>query len=407
MIRSSLLAALLVLLATTLATASVETSSNDPDHYKNLIQRHLEDGSNTYFEYDLNDFSLRFDRCQYVKMYDDEMAADEDAATPLATRHFVVFRLCPTDECSTCKSVYGKYVMEVDEYLKATVQEQANQVEYICGNCQEECYEDGTGCSGCAQFCYQYDNLETNGYVNAADYLECQQVQMNNNGDGGEENGQNQEAGDDQNNQLYIGPRCSSNGDRIMLGLFEDEYCLTPYTKLSPEDVLGYNISYQLLSHTYNADGNNCLSCKEYVDEDDEANDQADANDQQDADDVNEMCERVYGQAAKCESIYGIDAFVQSNREDRDYENQVMNEVVVCEYIESLLSNSYTETGDINLVADSVVMFKDVTPLQKTTFWLLSASIVCLLIVAFFIQRQIDNAYPQVDLSCRSEAQIT
>lgn len=419
MIRLSLLVAWL--LVPTLATSPFLSSTNDLDSFDShmmMTRRQLEEyvtDDNAYFAYDLNDFSLRFDRCQYVKMYDDEMAGDEDSETPLAVRHFVVFRLCPSDECSTCNSVYGKYVMEVDEYLQATVGETANQIEYVCGNCQEECNDDGNDCSECSDFCYQYQNLEANGYVNAANYLECQQVQVNNgnnnnnNQEGDEQNGDNGEdqQADDDGLQLYIGPRCSSNGDRIMLGLFDDEYCLTPYTNLSPEDVLGYNISYQLLSHTYDADGSNCLSCKEYVDENEEANNQADQNDQQDADDVNEMCERVYERAAKCESIYGIDAFVQSDREDKDYGNQAMNEVVVCEYIESLLADSYTETGDINLVAESLVMFKDVTSLQKTAFCLLSASIVGLVTLAFVIQRQIDRAYPQIDLACRTDAQLT
>ena len=378
-----------------------------------LIQRRLEDGSNGYFEYDLNDFSLRFDHCQYVKMYDDEMAGDEDAETPLATRHFVVFRLCPTDECSTCDSVYGRYVMEVDEYLQATVQEQANAIENICDNCQEECYEDGSGCSGCGAFCYKYQNLEANGYVDAADYIECQQLQMNNNGDENQNEAEGQENDDGNQNQLYIGPRCSSNGDRIMLGLFSDEDCLSPYTDMDVEDALGYQISYQLLAHTYNADGNNCLSCNENIYDgfDDDAvangNNQQNGNDEQDADDVNEMCERVYGEAAKCESIYGIDAFVQVNREERDYENQVENENVVCAYIDSLLADSYTETGEINLVGDSIMTFKDVTPLQKAAFWLLAISIGGMAILAIYIQRQIDKSYPKVDLACQSETQIT
>ncbi|KAG7364599.1 hypothetical protein IV203_037801 [Nitzschia inconspicua] len=413
MIRFPLLAWLLQLMVCVSARESVQSTSNDM-YYNTLIQRHLEDGgnNNAYFEYDLNDFSLRFDHCQYVKMFDEELAGDEDADTPLAVRYFVVFRLCPTDECSTCNSIYGKYVMEVDEYLQATVQEQANQVEYICGNCQEECDEDGRECTGCGIYCSEYQNMEANGYVNAANYLECQQVQMNSNNNDNEDDNEhgndaeNQQRYDDQI-QLFIGPRCSSNGDRIMLGLFEDEYCLIPYTALSAEDVLGYNISYQLLSHTYDADGTNCLSCKENVDRDEEANNQADGNDQQDADDVNEMCEQVYNRAAKCESIYGIDGFVQSDREDKNLGNQAMNEVVVCEYIDSLLANSYTETGDIVLVGDSVVMFKDVTPLQKTTFWLLSASMVCLMVVAFLLQRQIDRTYPQIDLACQSDVHLT
>ena len=353
-------------------------------------------------------------------MYDDEMAGDEDSQTPLAVRHFAIFRLCPSDECSSCNSVYGRYVMEVDEYLQATVQEQANQLDYMCQNCDEQCNDDGTGCSGCGMFCYMRDNPEAYGYVDAANYIECQQIEMNNNNNNGDdavaaENDEGDQQNEDDGNQfqLYIGPRCSSNGDQITLGLFSDEYCLEPYTELSPEDVLGYNISYQLLSHTYDTNGNNCLSCKEYNENgnDDDANngnqdDGNNGNDQQDADDVNEMCERVYGSAAKCESIYGIDGFVQGNREDGDYENQVENEFMVCEYINSLLTDSYTETGDINLVGESFNMYRDVTPLQKTTFYLLSFSIVVLMVIAFFIQRQIDRSYPQVDLSCRSEAQL-
>jgi hypothetical protein len=404
MARSLVMIALLLSLACSRSKASTLFSPTN-DHYNRLIQRRLEDGGSAYFEYDLNNFSLRFDRCQHVKMYNDEMAGDEESDTALGDRHFVVFRLCPTDECSTCDAVYGQYVMEVDEYLQATVREKANQVEQICGNCQEECNEDGSGCTGCGQFCFQHLNLEANGYVSAADYLECQQVPMNNN-DEGDENDQDQGSDNDQL-QLYIGPRCSNNGARIELGLFQDEDCLSPYTKLSPEDVLAYNISYELLSHTCYANGSNCLSCKEYVDENDEDNNQAEANNQQDVDDINEMCERVYGQAAKCETIHGIDAFVQSSREDEVYENQVMNEVVVCEFIKSLLTDTYTETGDIYLASSSKVIFEDVTPLQKTAFSLLSVSIVCLLLVAFFIQRQIERASAQTDLACQSDPRFT
>jgi hypothetical protein len=200
-----------------------------------------------------------------------------------------------------------------------------------------------------------------------------------------------------------------------LLGLFSDEHCSEPYTDLSPDNVLGYNISYHLFSHTYDVNGNTCLSCKEYDnngnydekdDDDDNDGDHRNENDKQDADAVNEMCEQVYGSAAKCESIYGIDGFIQDNRQDGDYENQVENEFMVCEFINALLKDSYTETGDINLVGESVTMFQDVTPLQKTTFYLLSVSIIILLIVAFVIQRQIDKSYPKVDLAWQREVQI-
>jgi hypothetical protein len=114
--------------------------------------------------------------------------------------------------------------------------------------------------------------------------------------------------------------------------------------------MLGYNISYSLLSHTYTAGGGNCLSCKEDIQDENE-------NDQQDLDDVTEMCESVYQKAAKCESIYGIDGFIQMNqKEGGKYGNQVENEFTVCEYIESLLLDSYTESGEINLKGEQLII---------------------------------------------------
>ena len=58
------------------------------------------------------------------------------------------------------------------------------------------------------------------------------------------------------------------------------------------------------------------------------------------------MCEELYSASAKCESKNGITAgFIQTNREERDYENQVENEFMVCNFIESLVLDSYTERG--------------------------------------------------------------
>merc|ERR1712151_691848 len=44
-------------------------------------------------EVDISSYSLKFQRCQFDKAYDDELAENEDAETVLATKHFVVFRL--------------------------------------------------------------------------------------------------------------------------------------------------------------------------------------------------------------------------------------------------------------------------------------------------------------------------
>jgi hypothetical protein len=152
--------------------------------------------------------------------------------------------------------------------------------------------------------------METSGYIDAASYIECQQIQIY----------------DGNQNQLYIGPRCSNNWDWIMLGHFSDAYCLTPYTDLDHENVLG--LPYQPLSHTYNADGNNCLSCEEYVYKGGE-NDPANGHRTEMVKTMqmisNKMCEPVYSGAAKFESICGIDAFVQRNQDEQYYRNQVKN----------------------------------------------------------------------------------
>jgi hypothetical protein len=373
-----------------LVTADSTISENEAT---NLIERHLEDGTNDYFEYDLANFSLRFDRCQHVKMFNDELAEDEDSESPLAIKHFVVFRLCPSDECETCSGVFGRYVAEAEDYLKYTVAEQYTAFEYMCDNCQEKCNEDGSYCSGCGKLCYRYANLEANGYVDASNYIECQQLELDNGDDDDENDG-------DDDFQLYIGPRCSSDGSKILIGLFSDEYCLEPYTEAEPEDYLGYNISYHLLAHTNSNDGAYCLSCQE-------SEEDKNQNDEDDADDVNEMCEELYGEAAKCESKYGLDGFIQDSREDGEYENQVENEFMVCNFIESLIWNSYTETGDINIEGEMDVIIRDMTGLQKGAVSFLMISIVGLLGAAYFLQRKIDTSFPKIDLARQSDATLT
>lgn len=95
------------------------------------------------------------------------------------------------------------------------------------------------------------------------------------------------------------------------------------------------------MRHTYSSEDQVCLSCHEDADDEDEADN--------DADDVNEMCENVYQWAAKCESKTGLEGgFVQVNRDEDDYENQVENEFMACTFIDSLIWDSYTESGEIN-----------------------------------------------------------
>ena len=371
-----MIGALLASFGLLIASSRAETSS--PQSPRRELRR-LED--NAYFEYDLSEFSLRFEQCQFVKMFDDELAEDEDNDSPLALKHFVVFRLCPSDDCSTC-DVYGTYTLDVADYLQYTIENQAQDFESMCENCNEQCNDNGEYCSGCGKTCYLYQNLEANGYIDASQFIECEELDV-----------QNDDGADDQA-ALYIGPRCNS-GNSITIGLFTDENCFEPVEDdVNLEEILGYKLSYHLLRHTYSADDPVCLSCAEgdYVADDDE-----DAND---ADNVNEMCENLYNAAAKCETETGLtNGFVQTNREDEDYENQVENEFMACTFINSLVWNSYTETGEINVKDRQDVIIRQVTRNQMISVGLLCVVFAGLLGLFYHFQKKIDAIGQPVLLS--------
>jgi len=380
------------------AVASTITASSS--------RRRLEDayyyGDDT-FEYNvLSDYSVRFVKCQHVKMFDDDLAEDEDAETVLATKQFVVYNMCPSDtgcgsysdSCSNEK--HGAYVLDLADYLDNTVEFQQAEFEYMCNNCNERCNENGEYCDGCGKICYNLENLENNGYVDASEYMECQELDVENDDD--DDNGND----DDDELQLYIGPKCSSDGESILIGLFTDENCWEPYQEdVDVEDVLGVKLSYHLLSTTVR-DGSNdmsvCLSCKEQGDDD---------NDNNDADDVNEMCENVYAASAKCESIYGLEGgFVNENRQDQDYENQVETEFMVCTFIDSLIWNSYTETGEINIDAVQDEIIRETTVLQIAVLSGLAVAILGMIAYAYVLSDQITKSFPP-NLIAKSNNQLT
>ena len=364
---------------------SSRSSSRSSSSSSSSSERSLEDM--VAFEYnDLSKYSIRFERCQFVKSYDDEIAQDEDYTTPLATKHFVVYRLCPTtDDCATsCSSSsstsdneiigYGTYVTELEDYLESTIEYQTQAFENMCDNCSEKCNENGEYCSGCGKICYTWKNLENLGYVDAADYIECNRL----------------EYGDDDGLELYIGPMCGgSNGEKITIGLFSDGECWTPYNDLDVEEVLGAKLSYHLISHASTENGSVCLSCMEQEDDNDGGNEQ-DA----DYDDVNEMCEDLYEVAAKCESKTGLEGgFIQMNRNDGDYENQVQNEFMVCDFIDSLLWNSYTETGEIDYISQQDVVIGKTTKGQRISLILLSFTLMGLFGYILHLRQRIGSRH--------------
>ena len=301
-------------------------------------------------DFDLSGYSLRFEKCQFVKAYSEELA-EEGADTVLETQRFVVFRLCPSSS-SRCNNNYGEYMIDMDDYLQYTVEYRAEEQEEMCETCEEQCYyaaaddaaqaddaaaeeeeeeeeeEEGddqrrrlsssVDCSTCQSDCEKIENMADNYYVDATDFIGCVQVS---------------EETDDAP-AYYGGPMCASQGSKIKIGVFTDDECkvLTNYDVedyLTDDNGNAMKISHSLLKTTYSND--DLISCTAYGDDD-----------AAEAENV-DVCENLYAGAAKCED-YGYSPI---QNKYYNYYNQVANEDLVCDFISSLKSGTYSQDGEI------------------------------------------------------------
>jgi hypothetical protein len=295
---------------------------------------------------DISRYYMKFEQCQFVKAYDDELAENEESTTVLATKRFVIFRLCPSSDCSSnCNYNYGEYLIDLETYLEATVEYAQEQQENMCQNCEDYCGNNNRrqlqnnyydiDCYSCTEECEKIENMEDNGYIDATEFLECQMIY---------------DPEDDNRNGLYAGPICSSNGQKIKIGVFTDEDCLFVDNTKEVEDYLmndnnngNMMLSHALLKMTYT---DTCISCVQ-VDEDNNNNngdDNNNNNNNQEDPEILEMCEQLYEQAAKCEKTHGFDDGFSNYW---GYENQLANEEVVCDFMQSLKSGTYDEEGEI------------------------------------------------------------
>jgi hypothetical protein len=365
-----------------------------------LQRRKLEQVDETSVQYDLSQFSVRFEKCQYVKMFDDDLAQEEGSLSPLALKHFVVYRLCPTSSCTSgCGSgPFGRYVTDIQTFLKDTIENQQQYLESMCQTCQQKCEDnenvndDSFDCS-CTQLCDRYENLADYGYVDASQYTECQQFEPNGNDDADydESNGDG--------NVMYIGPRCNS-GNQVTIGMFYDSNCWEPIENANVEELLGAKLSYHLLAQSYYANVRVCLTCKEMNYDDNDGENDAD---QQDADDVNEMCESLYTTAAKCESPTGLETgFIQTNNGEGNYENQIENEFMSCNFINSLIWNSYTQSGEINVGAPQDEILRYVTRNQKIALSFLGLFTLSSLAAMEYYRRKIGSMGQQLQFTSPS-----
>jgi len=288
-------------------------------------------------EVDISGYEIKFDKCQYVKAYDDELAEDEEMDTVLATKRFIIFRLCPSGSCESCAYNFGEYVIDMENYLMLATEYFVQDRENFCGLVNQVCEADddavkSLGLVDCDEdyaYCANIEAMEENGYVESYEFAECIQVWQSD---------------DDGDDAIFAGAMCSNNGAAIKIGAFYDEDCSVYRSGVDIEDYMenGVMFNNEILEKV--VDASSCVSCimKEYeIPADDDA-----GNGEEEEVQVNELCENLYEMSAKCESKYGFDNYW---KDEEEYYNQYLQEDLICDFIGSLESGNYDQYGEIVL----------------------------------------------------------
>merc|ERR1712115_173265 len=305
---------------------------------RSQLKRHLDEEEEQ--EIDLSGYSVKYVKCQFVKSYDDELAENEEAGTILATNRFVIFRLCPSESCSYN---YGEYLVDMDAYLESAVQYHQEQQEEMCGYCDEVCAADDDGnarklrkleqdvsCDTCVEECNFIENMEDNGYIDATNLIQCQQVAEQ----------------DDDGNEYFVGAMCASSGEKIKIGVFTDEECSQVAKGVSVDNYIEGTLSTSLMKNVYTSSVS-CIKPNWEVEEENEDGDEnQDEEEEEEEVEINEMCQELYEASGKCESIHG---FTESVINYDNYENQAAQEDLVCQFIKTMKKGAYDETGEIVL----------------------------------------------------------
>lgn len=93
------------------------------------------------FGFQISNYAIKFTQCATVETFNDELADDEFSDTVLAAQRFAIFRLCPKSQCSSystngCTSNYGEYIVAMDQYLAAILEQEEERVVNYCTYCQ-------------------------------------------------------------------------------------------------------------------------------------------------------------------------------------------------------------------------------------------------------------------------------
>jgi len=262
-------------------------------------------------------YSLKFQGCHHISQWNEE--ADGEDEPFIQTKRLVRFRLCPTDTCTYedaggCDSGYGDYIVDMNIFLEAYWQNKLEYCEvYVETNC--DCDGENQGDDFNEEYCeydcfmdakmdycvdenpYEQDNGNQDDYeeLEPEQYAECAQWDIPDN---------NRRKLEEDEVEYFVGPYCSDQGGKVYLGVFTDEFCTNfAEDQYGDGEMSHTEFYYKMTGHQlpYASESlvdMDCVSCKEYVEDDGNNN-----NDQQDEDEVIEMCEELYRQAGKCETV--------------------------------------------------------------------------------------------------------
>ena len=236
------------------------------------------------------DYSIKFEGCSSILQFSEEGGDNRENQSKTRIQHLARYRLCKSGKCnSDCK---GEYLVDLGTFVDAYTENLMNEREYNCEVTRENCNcQYANDDQSCENQCYvtagqdycieNQDQYEEEFEVQR--YLECTEMNMNENNYQYNSNGERI--------QYFIGPKCSSNGKSVNLGVFTDETCSTP----APSGVYEKN-NYYGKSLPYSKDSlveSNCVSC-EQVDRNDQNNNNYNRE-------VAEVCTNTYEASAKCE----------------------------------------------------------------------------------------------------------
>lgn len=247
---------------------------------------------------DLTQFALKYVGCSSINTWSDDVAQDADAGSVFSMERFVIFRLCPSEYCGSygrygCDSGYGEYMVQMEDYLNIMADYHYDRFQTYCETCTD-CMEadavaygndadaygdDGAGDDGAygddnnrrrladddgyadgddagddagdnAEYQCQYSKACKN-YKSACQYYEDLQA---------DEHEEFFECTAVQNNDdvVYLGPHCNSDGSTISIGVYADAYC-TQYIgeKVDVEDYTG--MDFTGFSDFFSS--SSCVSC--------------------------------------------------------------------------------------------------------------------------------------------------